>query len=50
MTPSASAVTSGVTYGLPSRSPPIQDPKVSSAGTGTSSPGNASPTATSMSR
>ena len=33
MSSSADTVVSGVTNGLPSRSPPIQEPKLSSGGT-----------------
>ena len=33
---SAAALMRGVTFGLPSRSPPIQEPKLSSGGTGMS--------------
>ncbi len=44
MTWSASTVTSGVTNGLPSRSPPIHEPKVRNGGTGDRSrPGRTRP-------
>jgi hypothetical protein len=36
---SADAVTAAVTFGLPSRSPPIHDPNVISGGTAIASPG-----------
>ena len=50
MSASAAAVICGVTFGLPSRSPPIQEPKLSSGGTGTSESGYVSRIVASRSR